>query len=249
MNTRRYMMIPFYCLFVVTLSSSSLLCAADKQEAKGLNVPPDGFCALFNGKDLSGWIGMNFHQIKGGPAAFRKMDAQTQKEILEKNWKDVLKHWSVDHGELVNDGHGVYLTTAQDYGNFELLLDYKTVPKADSGIYLRGCPQVQIWDTTKEGGKWNLKANLGSGGLYNNKGEGKLPLVHADKPFGEWNHLRIIMKGENVTVYLNDKLVVDNKKMDNFYERDKPIYKTGPIQLQTHGGEIRFRNIFLKELP
>ena len=57
------------------------------------------------------------------------------------------------------------------------------------------------------------------------------------------------MKGENVTVYLNDKLVVDNKKMDNFYERDKPIYKTGPIQLQTHGGEIRFRNIFLKELP
>ena len=148
----------------------------------------------------------------------------------------------------MNDGHGVYLTTAEDYGDFELLLDYKTVALADSGIYLRGVPQVQIWDTTKEGGKWDRKANLGSGGLFNNQGEGKYPLVHADKPFGEWNHFRIIMKGDKVTVYMNDQLVVDNKKMDNYYEKNKPIYETGPIQLQTHGGEIRFKNVFLKKL-
>ncbi len=248
MNTMLYLKKTLFCALAMTLLSSSVLSAAEKQKANCLNVPPEGFRAIFNGKDLSGWIGMNFHQIKGGPAAFRKMDPDAQKKILDKNWKDVLEHWSVDKGELVNDGHGVYLTTAEDHGDFELLLDYKTVAKADSGIYLRGVPQVQIWDTTEAGGKWKIKANLGSGGLYNNKGEGKLPLVHADKPFGEWNHLQIIMKGENVTVYLNDKLVVDNEKMDNYFEKDKPIYKTGPIQLQTHGGEIRFRNVFLKKI-
>lgn len=238
-----------FSILTLTLLSASSLTAGVKKDSKALNVPPEGFVALFNGKDLSGWIGMNFHSVKGkSPTAVKKMPAAEREALLKKNWNDVLKHWSVDKGELVNDGHGVYLTTAKDYGNFELLLDYKTVAKADSGIYLRGVPQVQIWDTTKEGGKWDRKANLGSGGLYNNKGEGKYPLVHADKPFGEWNHLRIIMKGEKVTVYLNGKLVVDNKKMDNYYEKDSPIYETGPIQLQTHGGEIRFRDIFLKQL-
>ncbi len=248
MNILFYSKKPLFSTLAILFLGCTVLVAADKEKAKCHNVPPEGFCALFNGKDLSGWVGMNFHQIKGGPAAFRKMTPEAQKKLLEKNWQDVLKHWSVENGELVNDGHGVYLTTAEDYGDFELLLDYKTVAKADSGIYLRGVPQVQIWDTTEAGGKWKLKANLGSGGLFNNKGEGKHPLVHADKPFGQWNHLRIIMKGEKVTVYLNDQLVVDNKKMDNYYEKDKPIYETGPIQLQTHGGEIRFRNIFLKKL-
>lgn len=245
MNTMLYFKKISFSLLILTFLGSSVLSAAEKQSH---NVPPKGFSALFNGKDLSGWIGMNFHKIKGGPVAVNKMTAAERNELLEKNWKDVLEHWSVDKGELVNDGHGVYLTTAQDYASFELLLEYKTVAKADSGIYLRGAPQVQIWDTTEAGGKWKIKANLGSGGLFNNKGEGKHPLVHADNPFGEWNHLRIIMRGEKVTVYLNKKLVVDNKKMDNYYEKDSPIYATGPIQLQTHGGEIRFRNVFLKKL-
>ncbi|MCA9016347.1 MAG: DUF1080 domain-containing protein [Planctomycetaceae bacterium] len=228
---------------------TSVLSAGEKKADKKLNQPPEGFIALFNGKDLSGWIGMNYHQVKGkSPLAVKQMSAEEREALLKKNWEDVLKHWSVENGELVNDGHGVYLTTAEDFGDFELLLDYKTVAKADSGIYLRGVPQVQIWDTTKEGGKWDRKANLGSGGLFNNKGEGKYPLVHADKPFGEWNHFRIIMKGDKVTVYMNGKLVVDNKTMDNYYEKDQPIYETGPIQLQTHGGEIRFKNVFLKKL-
>jgi len=67
-----------------------------------------------------------------------------------------------------------------------------TMGQADSGIYLRATPQVQIWDYTKEGGRWNIGADKGSGGLWNNdKGSpGKDPLVLADKPFGEWNHFR-----------------------------------------------------------
>ncbi|WP_417392553.1 3-keto-disaccharide hydrolase [Gimesia sp.] len=249
MNRSSFIKQSLSSLLVLCLLGSSAGFAGDKKTAETKNQPPEGFIALFNGKDLSGWIGMNYHQVKGkSPVAVKNMSEADRKALLKKNWEDVLEHWSVEDGELVNDGHGVYLTTAEDYGDFELLLDYKTVAKADSGIYLRGVPQVQIWDTTKEGGKWDRKANLGSGGLFNNQGEGKYPLVHADKPFGEWNHFRIIMKGDKVTVYMNDKLVVDNKKMDNYYEKDKPIYETGPIQLQTHGGEIRFKNVFLKKL-
>ena len=61
---------------------------------------------------------------------------------------------------MVNDGTGLYLTTDKDYGDFELWVDYKTVPKADSGIYLRCIPQVRIWDYTKEG-KWDPQRRQG----------------------------------------------------------------------------------------
>src|SRR5207237_4739092 len=115
---------------------------------------------------------------------------------------------------------GAYATTDKDYGDIELLVDYKTVAKADSGIYLRGSPQVQIWDYTKEGGKWNLGADKGSGGLWNNsKGSpGKDPLVLADKPFGEWNHFRIIMIGSRVTLLLHKKLDVAHALVSNYFD-------------------------------
>src|SRR5262249_7760808 len=135
---------------------------------------------------------------------------------LDKWTEEARQHWKVENGELVNDGKGAYLTTDQDLGDVELLIEYKTVPKADSGIYLRTTPQVQIWDYPKEGGKWNLGADKGSGGLYNNdrKSPGRDPLVLADRPFGEWNSFRITMVGERVTVYLNDKLVVDFARLE-----------------------------------
>ncbi len=202
-------------------------------------TPPPGFKALFNGKDLTGWHGMD-----SDPRSFsdkkREQDQATFKA-----------HWSVENAELVNDGKGAYATTDQEFSDMELLLDYKTVAQADSGIYLRATPQVQIWDFTKEGGKWNIGADKGSGGLWNNsKGApGKDPLVLADKPFGEWNHFRVLQLGSRTTVYLNDKLVVDNATMENYWDRKKPLFPKGPIQLQTHGGEIRWRNIYAREIP
>ena len=130
-------------------------------------------------------------------------------------------------------------------------LEYRTVAKADSGIYLRGTPQVQIWDTTEAGGKWKQGADKGSGALWNNSpgAAGKDPLKHADKPFGEWNSLRIVQAGERTWVWLNGTLTVDGARMENFWDRKAPLPKAGPIQLQTHGGEIRWRNVFLRELP
>ncbi len=212
-----------------------------------LNQPPEGFKALFNGKNLDGWWGLGTVHYK----KYRNLPPAELEAMKEKSRENIRKHWRVESGELVNDGHGLYLTTNKFYGDFELLVDYKTVPKADSGIYLRGIPQVQIWDYTKEGGKWRIGADKGSGGLWNNpKGSpGKDPLVRADKPFGQWNHFRIRMVGSRVDVWLNGKHVVKGAELSNYFERGKPLPPDGPIQLQTHGGEIRWRNIFIREIP
>jgi hypothetical protein len=210
--------------------------------------PPPGFIALFNGVDLSGWRGgetFDHRTLLAMPAA--KREAQIAQ------WTAQMKpHWRAEDGQLVNDGTGAYATTEKDYGDFELLLEYNTVPLADSGIYLRGCPQVQIWDYT-ETNKFALGADKGSGGLWNNSpgAPGKDPLVLADKPFGEWNSVRVLMVGARVSVWLNGKLTVDHALLENYYDRANrlaPVPPRGPIQLQTHGGEIRWRNIFLREI-
>jgi hypothetical protein len=221
--------------------------------------PPPGFTALFNGKDLAGWRGgTTFDHRKllamsdaDRAEQIRKWTAPDAKgSLLEVNAATGKPHWIVENGELVNDGFGAYATTEKDYGDFELLVEYKTVPKADSGIYLRGVPQVQIWDSTEDDPQGLGKAK-GSGGLWNNsKGApGKDPLVRADKPFGEWNAFRIVMQGDVVSVWLNGQPVVEKAKMENYYDRAVAVPAKGPIQLQTHGGEIRWRNVFIRELP
>ena len=209
------------------------------------NNPPSGFTALFNGTDLTGWRGGDTFDHR----KYLDMPEDKRAEQDAKWTEDMRKHWSVQNGELVNDGNGKYATTTKDYGDFELFVDYKTVPKADSGIYLRGVPQVQIWDYTEKA-KFSIGADKGSGGLWNNSPgtPGKDPLVLADKPFGEWNKFRILMVGSRVSIWLNGKLVVDHANMENYYDRKKGIPAKGPIQLQTHGGEIRWRNVFIREI-
>ncbi len=208
--------------------------------------PPEGFTALFNGKDLDGWHGRPHYS----PVKLASLDEAARAELLEKWMADAKQHWTVDNGELVNDGKGAYLTTNREYGDIEFLIDFKTVAKADSGIYLRSTPQVQIWDHTLVGGKWNRGADQGSGGLFNNsKGSpAKEPAVLADKPFGEWNKFRIRQIGDRTSVWLNGKLVVDDQRMENYWDRSRPLFPRGVIQLQTHGGEIRWRNIFIREI-
>lgn len=230
-----------------SLIAAFLLSAAAALATAAEPQPPAGFVAIFNGKDLSGWHGMPHFD----PYKLAAMPAADRKAQIAKWTEDAKKHWKVENGELVNDGHGAYMTTDKEYANFELWIDYETVAKADSGIYLRATPQVQIWDYTEAGGKWKIGADKGSGGLWNNSAgaPGKDPLVLADKPFGQWNSLRIKLVGDRATIHLNDKLVVDNARMENYWKRKEPLPSKGPIQLQTHGGEIRWRNIFLRELP
>ena len=232
--------------FAVSVGLCGASVAAEKYAGDLENVPPSGFTAVFNGKDLSGWRGLAHFD----PRKIKEMSEADATAFWKKNWDDAVQHWTVQDGDLVNDGHGVYLTTEKDYANYEFLIDYKTVAKADSGIYLKATPQVQIWDTTEAGGKWNIGADKGSGGLWNNSAgaKGKDPLVLADNPFGEWNKFRIQQIGARTWIWLNGKLVVEGAILENFWDRKTPLFAAGPVQLQTHGGEIRWRNIFVREI-
>ncbi len=232
------MKIPALIAIFATFSFGTLASAENNQ-------PPVGFSALFNGTDLTGWRG-------GDTADHRALLAMPEAERTAKlsEWTvDMRKHWSVQAAELRNDGQGKYCTTEKEYGDFELLVDYNMAPKGDSGVYLRNVPQIQIWDHTEpDGGK--LGREKGSGGLWNNSpgAPGKDPLVLADKPTGEWNHFRILMIGARVSVWLNDKLVVDHALLENVYDRKLPLPARGPICLQTHGAPIQWRNIFIREI-
>jgi 3-keto-disaccharide hydrolase len=210
------------------------------------DIPEDAL-PLFDGRDLNGWYGLGHFN----PSELAAMSPAQRQAKRAQDMEDFRKHWTAEHGELINDGHGPYATNDQEYGDVEFWIDYKTVPLADSGIYLRGTPQVQIWDWTEAGGKWEIGADKGSGGLWNNSpgAPGKDPLVLADRPFGQWNQFHVIQLGARTTVTLNGKRVVEHATMENFWDRGKPLPRRGPIQLQTHGGEIRWRNIHVRKIP
>jgi len=195
---------------------------------------------LFNGRDFSNWHGRSTTD----PA---KWDSIPEAEKAKWN-QEIKDHWSIDGGEIVNDGKGAYLTTNREFGDFDFSFDYKIVPGSDSGVYLRGIPQVQIWDPDAENNKKNGNEK-GSGGLWNNPPGfgGKDPLVRADNPVGQWNSMRIRLVGERCSVWLNDKCVVNHERLANYFAKGAPLYSKGPIQLQTHGAEIRWRNLKLKE--
>lgn len=203
------------------------------QAAGALNTPPEGFVALFNGKDITGWKG-----LVGNPKSRAAMSREKLAAEQTKADERARRHWKAIDGVLVFDGKGKALCTAKDYGDFEMYVDWKIHKGGDSGIYLRGSPQVQIWDSAE-----------GSGGLYNNKKNPRKALVCADNPPGQWNTFRIKMAGERVWVWLNGKLVVENTVMENYWQRDKPIYPTGQIELQDHGSTLWFRNIYIREIP
>ena len=113
--------------------------------------------------------------------------------------------------------------------------------QGDSGLYLRGAPQVQIWDANNDWG-------IGSGGLYNNKKNPDKALCIADRLVGDWNRFYIKMVGEKVTVRLNGAVVVDNVTLENYWDRQQPIFPCEQIELQCHGDPIEFRNIFIRDL-
>jgi len=204
--------------------------------------PPAGFTSLFNGKDLAGWHGYN-------PHAVTKLSGEKKEAALKKMRDEFPQHWTVKDGEIVNPGTGAYATTDKEYGDIELVLEYNMAPKGDSGVYLRACPQVQIWDPTDEKA-FKHGAQLGSGALWNNSPgkPGKDPLVLADKPAGEWNTMRILMVGSRVSIWLNGKQTVDHAILENYYDRKAAIPAKGPICLQTHGAQIKWRNIAVREI-
>jgi hypothetical protein len=227
----------------LVVAMGCLVVAAEPAAGQTLNQPPEGFTALFNGKDLSGWKGL----LKGpydNPDKRAALPADQFAKLQQEADENMRAHWKVVDGVLTFDGKGRSLCTAKDYGDFEMLVDWKIEKGGDSGIYLRGSPQVQIWDTALT----TVGAQVGSGGLYNNKKNPSKPSKVADKPVGEWNSFRILMVGEKVTIYLNGELVVDNVTLENYWDYSKPIFPTGQIELQNHGNFLYFRNVYIREI-
>ena len=200
----------------------------------------NGFISLFNGKDLSGW-----KALVGNPISRSKMSGEELQNVQNKAEEKTKGDWIVKDGLLIFTGHGDNLATTKQYSDVEMYVDWKITEKGDAGIYLRGSPQVQIWDTSRR----EVGAQVGSGGLYNNEKNPKNPLVVADNKIGEWNQFHIIMKGEKVTVYLNGQLVTDNVTLENYWDRKQPIFPKEQIELQAHGTYVAYRNIYLRELP
>ena len=199
----------------------------------------EGFKPLFNGKDLTGWQGL----VENPVARAKMKPAELAKKQIEAN-KKVQGNWSVKDGCIWFNGSGNNLCSVSEYGDFEMFVDWKISKAGDSGIYLRGSPQVQIWDISRvESG-----AQVGSGGLYNNQKNPSKPLKVADNPVGEWNTFRIIMIGEKVSVWHNGELVVDNVIMENYWDRNIPIFPKGAIELQAHGTDLAFRDIYVREI-
>jgi HEAT repeat protein len=211
---------------------------------KYLNEMPkgEGFVSMFNGKNLDGWEGM----VAGGnPLAIAKLNEKDLEKAQKEADIKMVENWSVKDGQIVFSGKGHNLVSTKKYKDFEMIVDWLITKEGDSGIYLRGTPQVQIWDTSRV----DVGAQVGSGGLYNNnKDNVRDPLKVADNPVTEWNTFRITMVGENVTVYLNGELVVDNVKMDNYWDRSIPIFESGTIELQAHGNELLFRDVYVREI-
>jgi len=224
----------------VVLISSVLGFAAVVSAHAADNTPPRGFVALFNGKDLTGWKGL-LKEPLDNPAKRAKLTPEETAEAQKEANEVMRKGWRAEKGMLIFNGKGRSLCTAKDYGDFELYVDWKISPGGDSGIYLRGSPQVQIWDPNQ----WKI----GSGGLYNNQKNPSKPTKIADRPIGQWNTFYVKMVGDRVTVKLNGQLVVDKVVLENYWERDKPIYPTGQIELQNHGSTLWFKNIYLRALP
>lgn len=172
---------------------------------------PEGFKSLIAGDDLTGW-----------------QEAASAAE-----------HWKIEGGELINDGKGADLGTAKSYRNFELRLEWKIPAKGDSGVYLPGGQQVQIW--AKESG---------SGGFVFNHKYTVSPATVADKPLGEWNVFVIRLVDSKVTVTLNGRVVMQDVPVEKGFEPPLLGPVEGPLRLQKspHNVMTTFRNVFIREL-
>ncbi|MCY4781291.1 DUF1080 domain-containing protein [Sphingobacterium sp. UT-1RO-CII-1] len=202
----------------------------------------EGYVSMFNGKDLTGWKGLVENPIKR--AAMSAKELAEKQAVADQKMRD---NWSAIDGDLVFSGHGDNIASIKQYGDFEMLVDWKLDPNGkepDAGVYLRGTPQVQIWDVSRV----DVGAQVGSGGLYNNSKHPKDPSKVADNAMGEWNTFKIKMVGEQVWVWLNGELVVDNITMENYWDRNQSIFPVEQIELQAHGSRVWYRDIFIKEL-
>ena len=169
---------------------------------------------LLNGKDLTGW-----HALPPGPDP----------------------GWSVVDGVLKGTGTARNLVTDAKFWNFNLRVEYRIMPKSNSGIGLRGRYEVQIIDDA--GHDPNLTSN---GSLYSRIA----PRVNASKPAGQWQTFDIRLVGLDLSVSLNNQKLIDKGHVDGLTAMgfDAHESRPGPIALQGDHGPVEFRRITITPL-
>jgi hypothetical protein len=204
------------------------------QEAVGR--PPSDALVLFEGKDLSQWVGT---------------DGQPSK-------------WKVEHGYVEVAGRSGDLVSRQSFGDMQLHVEFaEPVPalgqsqgRGNSGIILMGLFEVQVLDSYHS----NTYADGQAAAVYGQYP----PQVNASRPPGQWQTYDIvfhsprfdkdgnILRKARVTVLHNGVLVQDNAEIEGVTRFDPPAYKVVPgklpFSLQDHGNPVRYRNIWVREL-
>lgn len=225
------------------------------------NVAPDGFTALFNGRDFTNWQvpeGDNGHWkvINGVIDYDAESEARRDKNLWStREYENFILHvdWRIKETPYINPNVPYILpdgTHAHDAYGKEIKM---ALPDSDSGIFIRGNGKYQVnifcWP-------------IGSGEMYGVRTDPNTPpelrtavtpRTQADKPAGEWNHFEITVRGQTVKVVLNGKTVIPGAELPQLPAR-------GRLALQHHGSKqngkwtgppslLQFKNIYIKELP
>lgn len=234
-------------LFLLALAVAMAAGAAAQDNTLTPKEQKQGWKLLFNGKDLAGWtsVGKDTPPDTG---------------------------WVVDDGVLIvrrpeGGRGGGDIITGEMYSDFDLTVDFRLTPVANSGIkyfftrYEKGGwlgLEYQLMDDDNHpDGKLGRDGNRKTGGLYDMipAAAGKIT-----RPIGEWNTARIVAKGSKVTHYLNGKKTVTFDRRSAAYRRayeqskyfgSEPAFgdvKQGYILLQDHGDVVSFKNVKIKVL-
>lgn len=175
----------------------------------------EGWIALFDGETPAGW--QNARE-PGNP-----------------------HYWGIEDGALANNAdNGRDLATVANFKDFELQIEYKTIPGGNSGVYLRGRVEVQILDS-------HGKEETGDGDAGAVYGQ-YAPMVNASLPPGEWHKFDIRYVDNRLTVQLNGQLVQDKvviRKVTGGALRRR-VNEAGPLMLQGDHGKVWFRNIRIR---
>lgn len=185
--------------------------------------------SLFNGKDVSGWI------------------------TAKKNHGENV--WKVEDSALTNGKDGANdLCTVEEFRDYELEIEYRIPKRGNSGVYLRGQIEIQIFDSA---GKEKL-SSADAGAIY---GGNFVALRNAQKPAGEWNKYRVLHVGHRITVWHNGVLIQDNIYAGNPTGGAMKVHPTtgrklntaegpvaGPLMLQGDHSRVWYRNIRIRPL-
>jgi hypothetical protein len=227
----------------VMLIAAVLACGTSDSGTNGL-TSPDGTATpssaadwrpLFDGKTTAGWRGYHQKTMPGG--------------------------WQAVNGALTRVSQGGDIITNDQFGDFELELEWQISEGGNSGIMYRVSeegdeayytgPEYQVLDNGRHAdGKNPLTSAASDYGLY-------APVKDVTRPVGEWNAARIVVKGNHVEHWLNSVKVVEyelgsadwQQRVDGSKFKEWPNYgriPKGHIALQDHGSRVAYRNIRIR---